>query len=519
MIILQNALNVRPLKTCLTRAIAASLLFLILGMGITLWLTFKNVAQDSKIEVQNAQQSIERSFDTTRQIALTAAESLGKPCSNVIQKLKMLIKTSSEISSIELAHGNRIYCSTLLIPGKEHFDFDSKLKNQFYLIQDDASQQEQPRIVYREVFGHDAIEIKLSGHHLIAELDELGINSPLNVVIGTNNWRYKSASVDESPVFDLSENIEQASTLYPFRVITSMSLTDYAENIRRYSLPNVIAWAFFSLVLGCWVFKKTKQATLPRQKLLRALEERQFIPFIQPVVDAQDERWTGCEILMRWQHPRHGLISPDIFIPIAEKCDLLVPMTRALMMQIREQFVPMKHQLPKDFHFAFNISARHCSDFTLVDDCRDFISAFDGYPITLILELTEQELLVADDVARKLFAELHSLGVLIAIDDFGTGNSNLRYLQKLKIDFLKIDKSFVSMMETDLPSRHIVDNIIDLAARLNLSLVAEGVEDRFQAAYLKNCGVDYLQGYLYSKPISVNDFIAALLCKNKQDNA
>lgn len=519
MIILQNALNVRPLKTCLTRAIAASLLFLILGMGITLWLTFKNVAQDSKIEVQNAQQSIERAFDTTRQIALTAAESLGKPCSNVIQKLKMLIKTSSEISSIELAHGNRIYCSTLLIPGKEHIDFDSKLKNQFYLIQDDASQQEQPRIVYREVFGHDAIEIKLSGHHLIAELDELGINSPLNVVIGTNNWRYKSASVDESPVFDLSENIEQASTQYPFRVITSMSLTDYAENIRRYSLPNVIAWAFFSLVLGCWVFKKTKQATLPRQKLLRALEERQFIPFIQPVVDAQDERWTGCEILMRWQHPRHGLISPDIFIPIAEKCDLLVPMTRALMMQIREQFVPMKHQLPKDFHFAFNISARHCSDFTLVDDCRDFISAFDGYPITLILELTEQELLVADDVARKLFAELHSLGVLIAIDDFGTGNSNLRYLQKLKIDFLKIDKSFVSMMETDLPSRHIVDNIIDLAARLNLSLVAEGVEDRFQAAYLKNCGVNYLQGYLYSKPISANDFIAALMCKNKQDNA
>lgn len=513
MIILQDSLNVRPLKTCLARAIAASLLFFILGLSITLWLTITNVAQDAKIQLQYAQQSIEHSLDSARQIASTAAGSLGKPCHDVVHKLRMLIEISPEISSIELARGNRIYCSTLLISGKEHIDFDSSTKNQIYLIQDSLPKYEQPLIVYQEIIGRDIIAITLSGHHLIEKLDALSINSPLNVIIGRNKWTYTTSSTNQRLSLDTPDNIEQASTQYPFRVIANMSLNNYAENIRRYSLPNVIAWAFFSLILGYWVFKRSRRISLPRQELLRALEHRQFIPFMQPVVCAKGDRWIGCEILLRWQHPRQGIISPDIFIPIAEQCDLLVPMTRMLMIQIREQFAPLKHQLPNGFHFAFNISASHCRDFSLVDDCRDFINAFHGYPIKLILELTEQELLIADDLTHKLIAELHSLGVLIAIDDFGTGNSNLRYLQKLKIDFLKIDKSFVSMIESDPPSRHIVDNIIDLAARLNLWLVAEGVEDQFQATYLKNCGVDYLQGYLYSKPIPANDFILALLSK------
>lgn len=511
MIILHDSLNIRPLKVCLVQAIVSSLLFLILGLSITLWLTITNVTQDAKIQLQYAQQSIERSLDSARQIASTAASSLDKPCHKVVQKLRMLVELSPEISSIDLARGNHIYCSTLLIPGKESTDFDGSINNQISLIQNNSTTQEQPLILYRETVGGDVIGIKLSAHHLTAQLDALSIRSPLSILIGRNKWTYEPSFSDQLLSLDTSINIEQSSDKYPFRVITNMSLTSYAENIRRYSLPNITVWFFFSLILGYWVFKRSRRVSLPRQELLRALEHRQFIPYIQAVVTAEGDRWIGCEILLRWQHPQKGIISPDIFIPMAEQCGLLVPMTRRLMIQIREQFAPQKHQLPKGFHFAFNISASHCKDFTLVDDCRDFINAFHDHPIKLILELTEQELLIANDVTHQLIEELHKLGVLIAIDDFGTGNSNLKYLQKLKIDFLKIDKSFVSMIETDPPSRHIVDNIIDLAARLNLWLVAEGVEDEYQAAYLKNCGVDYLQGYLYSKPIPTKEFISTLL--------
>lgn len=209
---------------------------------------------------------------------------------------------------------------------------------------------------------------------------------------------------------------------------------------------------------------------------------------------------------MRWSHPTLGIIPPDNFIPLAESCNLIMPMTQALMVQVRQQFLPLIHLLPKDFHFAFNISASHLRNFNLVEDCRVFIQAFRANPVKLVLELTERELLVTDGVTERLVAELHKLGVLIAIDDFGTGNSSLKYLQNFEVDILKIDKSFVSNIGIDSHSVHIIDNIIDLARRLHLQTVAEGVENEIQAAYLKAHNVTFLQGYLYGKPIPMEDF-------------
>ncbi len=124
----------------------------------------------------------------------------------------------------------------------------------------------------------------------------------------------------------------------------------------------------------------------------------------------------------------------------------------------------------------------------------------------LVLELTERDLIVADEVTDKLFAELHQLGVMIAIDDFGTGHSSLTYLQQFQVDVLKIDQSFVGMISTDALSSHIVENVIDLASRLDLQLVAEGVENQAQADYLKVRNVDYLQGYFYGRPVPMKEF-------------
>ncbi len=160
------------------------------------------------------------------------------------------------------------------------------------------------------------------------------------------------------------------------------------------------------------------------------------------MVTGDDAHWSGCEVLMRWQHPRQGMISPDRFIPLAEDSGLIVPMTRLLMAQVREAFAPLADQLPRGFHFGFNISASHCKDLSLVDDCRDFIYAFRDNPIKLVLELTERELIVADEVTDRLFAELHQLGVFIAIDDFGTGHSSLTYLQTFQVDFLRDRSEF-----------------------------------------------------------------------------
>jgi EAL domain-containing protein (putative c-di-GMP-specific phosphodiesterase class I) len=213
---------------------------------------------------------------------------------------------------------------------------------------------------------------------------------------------------------------------------------------------------------------------------------------------------------MRWQHPRQGLISPDRFIPMAEECGFIVPMTRSLMQQVREQFAGRVHSLPRGFHFGLNISASHCKDMSLLEDCRDFINAFRENPIKLVLELTERELIVADETTDRLFAELHQLGVFIAIDDFGTGHSSLTYLQQFQVDFLKIDQSFVGMIGSDALSSHIVENVIDLATRLGLQLVAEGVENEVQAAYLRARQVNFQQGYLYGRPMPMKEFAGLL---------
>jgi EAL domain-containing protein (putative c-di-GMP-specific phosphodiesterase class I) len=171
------------------------------------------------------------------------------------------------------------------------------------------------------------------------------------------------------------------------------------------------------------------------------------------------------------------MISPDRFIPLAEDSGLIVPMTRLLMAQVREQFAGKAHHLPRGFHFGFNISASHCKDLSLVEDCRDFINAFKGNPIKLVLELTERETHRGgrDDGPALCRAacprDLHR-------------HRRFRHrplqpdLQTFQVDFLKIDQSFVGMIGSDALSSHIVENVIDLATRLGLQLVAEGVENR-----------------------------------------
>lgn len=337
----------------------------------------------------------------------------------------------------------------------------------------------------------------------------LSRNSPLTLVIGAQSMLADGQIHDEVPPVALG-SLEQTSGKYPFRVVTDLSHDEYGSHIWNYSRASLIIYPLLGLLAGCLVYWLAGRSTSPSQELRRALDQREFIPYLQPVVTGDDAHWSGCEVLMRWQHPRQGLISPDRFIPLAEDSGLIVPMTRLLMEQVREQFAGRVHSLPRGFHFGFNISASHCKDMSLLEDCRDFINAFRENPIKLVLELTERELIVADETTDRLFAELHQLGVFIAIDDFGTGHSSLTYLQQFQVDFLKIDQSFVGMIGSDALSSHIVENVIDLATRLGLLLVAEGVENEVQAAYLRARQVNFLQGYLYGRPMPMKEFAGLL---------
>lgn len=288
-----------------------------------------------------------------------------------------------------------------------------------------------------------------------------------------NTWidRYglvSNAALPEYPVAQVSH----PSAQYPYRVVAGFS----EGEIGRYAVveyPVLMGLlVFLGLISAGTVHWLQKRASSPSHELQRGLEAGEFIPYFQPIVRSDTQEWAGVEILMRWQHPREGLVRPDLFIPFAEHSGLIVPMTRSLMQQAATLLSPQAANLTQGFHIGFNITARHCQDLGLVDDCRAFLKAFAPGHIKLVLELTERELIVPSDVTLQLFAELHAIGVMIAIDDFGTGHSSLTYLREFNVDYLKIDQSFVAMIGADALSKHILDTIIELSAKLELGVVA-----------------------------------------------
>jgi EAL domain-containing protein (putative c-di-GMP-specific phosphodiesterase class I) len=228
-----------------------------------------------------------------------------------------------------------------------------------------------------------------------------------------------------------------------------------------------------------------KRSTSPSHELQRALEAAEFVPYFQPVVHGTSKKWSGTEVLMRWNHPKEGLVRPDLFIPFAEHSGLIVPMTRSLMQQTAQWLAPVSSSFDEPFHIGINITASHCKDLALVEDCREFLGAFAPGSIHLVLELTERELIEPTAITLQLFEQLRALGV-------------------------KIDQSFVAMIGADALSRHILDSIIELSAKLDLGIVAEGVETEEQSAYLTAHGVNFLQGYLFGRPMPGADFIDAL---------
>jgi len=228
------------------------------------------------------------------------------------------------------------------------------------------------------------------------------------------------------------------------------------------------------------------------------------------VVRGDTLQWAGIEVLIRWRHPKEGLVRPDLFIPFAEHSGLIVPMTRSLMQQTQQALAPHAEHFIDGFHIGINISASHCQDLQLLQDCREFLAGFPAGKVILVLELTERELIEPTTVTHQLFAELHELGVMIAIDDFGTGHSSLGYLRQFNVDYLKIDQSFVAMIGADALSLHILDSIIELSAKLDLGIVAEGIETAEQRDYLTAKGVDFLQGYLFGRPMPSAEFVTAL---------
>ena len=243
-----------------------------------------------------------------------------------------------------------------------------------------------------------------------------------------------------------------------------------------------------------------------------ALDRDEFVLYYQPIVVLGTQRPAGFEALIRWRHPTLGLLAPDRFIPIAEENGLIVPIDHWVLEEACRQVRAWTVLHPADppLFVSVNLSAQQFRSSDVAAIVRRVLGSTGATPAMLRLEITESALLVSGKESLRGFDELRQLGVRLVIDDFGTGYANLSYLQKFRVDALKIDRSFIARLAVDPEETAIVRSLLSLAKELRMDVTGEGIETPQQLDHLLNQECTYGQGYLFSRPVPAAEAFAYL---------
>jgi EAL domain-containing protein (putative c-di-GMP-specific phosphodiesterase class I) len=243
------------------------------------------------------------------------------------------------------------------------------------------------------------------------------------------------------------------------------------------------------------------------QDLRKAVTRNELVLHYQPKFPAAGAPATGAEALLRWQHPELGLLAPDVFIPIAERSGLILPIGDWVLDRACAQLRAWHDAGHTAWSMAVNLSPLQFSSPALLDSVREVLQRHRIEPARLTLEITETTAMKDVDASLAILNDLTAMGVHIAIDDFGTGYSSLLYLKRMPATELKIDRAFVRDLECNDEDAAIVSSIIALGRTLQLQVVAEGVETQAQREYLSELGCDQLQGYHLGRPMEAEEFL------------
>ena len=307
----------------------------------------------------------------------------------------------------------------------------------------------------------------------------------------------------------ISSNVMNAANLpkHPTRVI---SMEDFPIKIALYGKTwpvediqiSILTGLVFGILGGalCAYFLTVRLRS--GKEILMGIKRGQFYVVYQPVVDAKELKMSGVEVLMRWNHPIAGPIPPDAFIAFAEAQQLIVPLTRHLFELIARDAKKLQHILPAGARLGVNLAPSHLHSPTFKEDIQAFAASLPPHHFQLIFEITERDM-VKENEASCLFTWMNEQGFQTAVDDFGTGHSALIYLERFKLDYLKIDRGFVNSIGLETVTSPVLDAVLTLARKLSMTTVAEGVETPEQAKWLIDRGVNYLQGYYFARPLTL----------------
>lgn len=419
-------------------------------------------------------------------------------CSPAVQhELRRLLALAPNVANIELSRQDVIYCSSLT--GLEHQVMHDH--HQLYLTNEIEELPGHPYLVLRLGQKQSAVFASADGYYLRNILESASIQLPV-VVITPEGWMGQDGIIRFDPVPD-TFNLSSTLTTWPYRLVSRVDSRDVLKIIINDGKTVLVGILLVSFLAGTGFFLWSGRSRPIVQRLREAIQNNDITPYIQPIVRSSDFRPVGGEVLSRWVE-QGTAVPPEQFIALAEQNGLIVPLTQSLIGQVAAGLAS-DFQPEAPFYLSFNVSSPHFASPQLIADFS-CLSEAPAQNIHLMLEITEREALMYNENVTANIARLKELGIRLALDDFGTGYSSLEYFQHIHIDAIKIDKIFVQRLGDDPLSDHIIANVTDLASRLGLTIIAEGVETASQAALLREKGVDFLQGYLFSRPMPLADF-------------
>lgn len=429
-------------------------------------------------------------------------------CDNLEYNLKQFVESQNLIRSITIIKNNKVYCSSFFEANQINTTIlEHHIKNKLNLLESKFLKQQIPIITYSINQGKWSAYAAMPASKFTDKLLSNNLTKHSYIIFDDTWLNADNKILSHAPKLN-NQWLILKSDQYPFKIAIDVSAIAWSEKTIS-SFIAIGAALLISLIAALVYIVKTK----PKRAIFKALTNNEFIPYYQLIISAADQEWRGVEVLVRWQHPQRGLLTPNHFISSIEQSKLITPLTKSLMKKVASDLSPHTQHFPKPFYIAFNIHASHLECNDLIEDCNEFLASFPPNTVKLTLEMVEGEFITNSCHLDALLQEFRKIGVTIAMDDFGTGYSNLGYLQHYQIDHLKIDKSFVSKICNMASDTRLIDSIISLAKKMNMDVVAEGVENDEQFLHLTRQGVEFIQGFLFSRPSPLNEMITLLVSK------
>jgi EAL domain-containing protein (putative c-di-GMP-specific phosphodiesterase class I) len=459
--------------------------------------------------LKQAVTSLDVTFSHAELAANRAKNYLGDKCSeDVLTGIRTIVATIPDVRTVSMVKHNQIYCTSVFGGKKFNINQGDYPDSSLTLLGGNQITPSNALMIYslQDSVGNSAL-IGVDGYYLYNVLRVLDSNSHLYLKIG-NNYLNRSGHVTSIPEMGMPVQLDSAK--FKYTVIADRSGQAGLNTFFHYESNLFFAILIVSLLLT-FLFESYLSYRGTLEYMLReAIQKKILKPYIQPIVEGNSGRIIGGEVLVRWEHPKLGFIPPDNFIAVAEQTGLIKGVTEICFTKVLKQFCEYEQTLPEGLFICFNISAVNFLDDEIIGLCERFQYQLEKSKTRVVLEITERESIENCLRTNSITEKLRQVGVQFSLDDFGTGHANYTYLQQFHPEYIKVDKIFTSSVATNAASVLVVKNMVNLAQKFNCHIIAEGIENNSQLHKLNELGIDIFQGYYFSPPIPVNDYLKAL---------